>query len=404
VDYRIMDKVSGRASESRNAARYLQAARDLVPLIEAEAEQMHVERKVSPKIVAAFQDAELFWMAAPEALGGGGLRVAEAMRVVETVAAADGSTGWCLMALNGSVMIQSGFLPAAGASLLYGGKHKQVTAGNAGALGRARVVDGGIRVTGRWPFGSGSQFADYIGGGVMMVDDDGAPLTTADGSPDTRFAFAPTDQVTLEGGWDSFGLVGTSSQNYSMTDVFVPDELIQSTAAPTAVRDESNYKVGVWALSSAGHNALALGLARSALQEVARLTENKKRMGYPVPVGEYPVFQAEFAKHDAEYQAARAYALGIMETAQDFAEHEGQLTPELNSRVLQSAVWSTKAAERVVRFAHLWSGSQSFQRGSRMGRIFLDMAVATQHVQVDDIGFVGNAPTLLASWTAADAE
>jgi alkylation response protein AidB-like acyl-CoA dehydrogenase len=264
-------------------------------------------------------------------------------------------------------------------------------------------VDGGIRVTGRWPFGSGSQFADYIGGGVRMVDDQGTPLTNADGTPDTRFAFAPRDQVTLEGGWDSFGLVGTSSQDYSMTDLFIPDELMHSTSAPVRVREESNYKMGLWALSSAGHNAMALGLARSALREVATITESKKRMGYPVPVGEYPVFQAEFGRHDAEYQAARSYALGIVEAAQDFAEREGQLSAELNARVLQSGVWSTKVAERVVRFAHLWSGSQSFQAGSRMGRIFLDAAVATQHVQVDDIGFVGTAPDLLASWTAADA-
>ena len=399
----FMNKVAKGSAVSPNAARYLKAARDLVPLIEAEAEQMYAERRVSPKIVDAFRDAGLFWMAAPEALGGGGLRAAETMRIVETVAAADGSTGWCLMALNGSVMIQSGFLPAAGASLLYGGERKQVTAGNAGPLGRATIVDGGIRVTGRWPFGSGSQFADYIGGGVMMVDDQGTPLKTADGAPDTRFAFAPRDQVTLEGGWDSFGLVGSSSQDYSMTDLFIPDELIQSTSAPTPVRDEPIYKMGMWALASAGHNALALGLARSALREDARLTENKKRMGYPVSVGEYPVFLAEFAKHDADYQAARAYSLGIMDAAQDFAEHEGHLTPELNSRALQAAVWSTKVAERVVRFAHLWSGSQSFQKGSRMGRIFLDMAIATQHVQVDDIGFVNNAPALLASWMEADA-
>jgi alkylation response protein AidB-like acyl-CoA dehydrogenase len=389
-----------KGSASGNAQRYLQAARDLVPLIESEADGMERDRRISPAVVNGLRDADLFWMVVPEPVGGGGLRVVEGLRVIEEIAAADGSTGWCLHAVASGTGIQAGFMPEKGVQRFFGGAQKQITCGSAAPIGRGTVVSGGIRVSGRWPFGTASDFADYVGCGVTMYDDNGDVMKNADGIPDMRFAFAPREQFEFDTNWNSSGLVGTGSVDYWANDVFVPDELVQSLTPKVPNRPEAMYHLGLAGLSASGHNAVALGMARRALHEVATITSGKSRVGYPVPVGDYAVFQSEFSKHEAEYQAARAYAFGTVDDAQNLAEREGAITPELSARLLQSASWTHKVAERVVSFARLWSGTQAFREPSRMGRVARDMSVATQHLIVDDINFVNTAPELLALWKA----
>jgi alkylation response protein AidB-like acyl-CoA dehydrogenase len=181
----------------------------------------------------------------------------------------------------------------------------------------------------------------------------------ADGVPDMRFAFAPRDQIQFHGNWNVSGLVGTGSVDYLAGDLFVPEELIVPLTGAAPVRSEPMYHMGLAGLAATARNAVVLGMMRGALREVAQLTAGKTRQGYLVPVSDYPVFQYEFAQHEAEYQAARAYALSIVETAQQFAEREGSLSLELVARVQQSANWSHKVAGRVVNFARLWSGSQA---------------------------------------------
>jgi alkylation response protein AidB-like acyl-CoA dehydrogenase len=391
-------RIADDAAVSENGLRYLQAARDLVPLIEAEADAMERERRISSKVVEGMRDAGLFWMMVPEAAGGGGLRVTEGFRVIQEIAAADGSTGWCLHAVASGSAIQSGLLPAPGTEFFFGGDTKQVTCGAAIPIGRGTVEDGGIRISGRWPFGTASDFSDYVGGGVTMYDENGDVMLTADGIPDMRFAFAPRDQITFYGNWNSSGLVGTGSVDYSMEDVFVSNDLIVPLSPTPPVRSEPMFQLGLAPLSATGHNAVVLGIARRALHEVATITADKVRVGYPVPVGDYAVFQSDFAKHEAEYQAARAYALSAVDSALDFAEREGSVTSEHASRILQSASWSHKVADRVVAFARLWSGTQAFREPSRVGRAARDIGVATQHLIIDDINFVNAAPDLLASW------
>jgi alkylation response protein AidB-like acyl-CoA dehydrogenase len=380
-------------------AIYLDRAKALTPLIQSEAAEIERSRSVTPKVIEALRDAGLLWIMVPEDLGGAGLGVADCLEISEQIAAADGSTGWVFQAYVWAAGIQAGFLPESGARRLFAGHRPEILCGAFAPTGRGTLVDGGLRVTGRWQFGSGSEHATYVGAGVMVYDEAGELRLNEDGSPDTRFVWVPRDQVTLEGNWDVSGLVGTDSQDYSVTDAFVPDDLWMSTAAGAMpVRSEGWYSMGLMGIAVAGHASIALGLMRRALHEVALNTAGKQRLGYTSPIDEFPVFQFEFAKHEADYQGARAYTLEAFREAEEMADREGAVTPEMASRVRQAATWSHHVSERVVNFARVWSGTRAFREPSLVGRAVRDISVATQHVMVDNVSLVGAAPALIESW------
>jgi indole-3-acetate monooxygenase len=71
-------------------------ARALVPLIETAADRIEAERRIVPDVVGALHEAGIFHMLLPPALGGGGADIVAFNQVVETIAAADASTAWCV--------------------------------------------------------------------------------------------------------------------------------------------------------------------------------------------------------------------------------------------------------------------------------------------------------------------
>src|SRR5262249_37100438 len=65
-------------------------------MIEAAAGRTEREQKIPADVLAAMQEAGLFHMLLPASLGGGAADLVTFNQAVETVAAADASTAWCL--------------------------------------------------------------------------------------------------------------------------------------------------------------------------------------------------------------------------------------------------------------------------------------------------------------------
>src|SRR6266571_1535399 len=87
-------------------------ARALQGLVRAEAPRTESQRNFTAPVVQALLDAELFYLMVPAALGGLEVDGRTYLEVVEAIAAADGSTGWCVMIgaeVNGMVGVN---LPA----------------------------------------------------------------------------------------------------------------------------------------------------------------------------------------------------------------------------------------------------------------------------------------------------
>src|SRR3989441_8132693 len=86
---------------TRAAPAPLEIARALAPRIREQADEIEAARQLPRDLVMEIANARLFKVAISEAEGGFGADILTTLSVIEEVARADGSTGWCVaMGIN----------------------------------------------------------------------------------------------------------------------------------------------------------------------------------------------------------------------------------------------------------------------------------------------------------------
>jgi indole-3-acetate monooxygenase len=368
--------------------RALERALRLVPMIEAQAEACEAQGSLTATLVDACRNERLFWVAVPKELGGEELDILSQIALFEELSRADGSTGWTLMAnAGGTAFAAAGCDDDAVATLFPDRDHLAIVAGMLGPSGRADRVDGGFRLSGHYSFGSGATHATWMAAGASIPDD-----------TDQLVCVIPRDDVTMLGNWDVLGLAGTGSVDYSVTDRFVPVGFTFSRLALAPRRGGPTYRMGIQGVGAAGHAAVALGLAKRALEELVAIVDaGKQRLG-AVPVVEQQLFRHDFATQEGRLRAVRAYVFEVFGAAADEVNRGNPMTAEQLARLRQSATVTTQLAYEVVEFAYRWAGSASLRQPHPLGRCMRDMHAATQHAYVDTSSLVNAAGALLDSY------
>jgi alkylation response protein AidB-like acyl-CoA dehydrogenase len=290
----------------------LEAARALAPKIREAADAIDKSRRLTPEIVLAMKVAGVFGMTMPREWGGPELDPMMQMRVIEALAEADGSVGWCAM-INSDGGYFSAFLEQNVAREMY----RDLEAPTGGSLlftGHADKVTGGYRVKGRWPFVSGCTHSDWIAG-TCMVYENGIQRLIAEGVPERRVCFVPAAECEVLDTWYTTGLRGSGSNDVAINDVFVP--AARTTVFPfRAVRKTPLY---VWPMMFAYNlPAVTLGIARGVINTFAELSARKQVTsslisGRPVMLRDEAYAQTATARAEALVGASRAYVYERME-------------------------------------------------------------------------------------------
>src|SRR5947209_5848500 len=172
----------GRA-KADPAVDYLGAVRDIAPALAAAAEEIDRCRELPEAIVEALIARGLFRLLLPPSLGGAALLPAQYVPIIEEIAKIDASTAWCINQNSGCSMTAAHLAPDVAREIF--GSPRGILAWGPGP-GEARVVPGGYRVTASWSFASGSHHASWLGCHVPVIEPDGAPRLSDDGTPVIR--------------------------------------------------------------------------------------------------------------------------------------------------------------------------------------------------------------------------
>jgi alkylation response protein AidB-like acyl-CoA dehydrogenase len=360
----------------------LAAAKALGPTIRSYADEAERIRHCPPALVDILHQHRMFDMIIPARYGGLEDTIPNMVRVLEELSIHDASVGWVVGIGNGTSIIAAN-MPEDTTRALFppqpSGVGRAVAGGAQAPNGRAVPVDGGYRVTGRWPFGSGTTHCSVIVGGSIVFEGD-TPRMLPGGMPDVRLAVFPVDDVEFHDTWHVSGLRGTGSRDLEVKDVFVPEERMISFFSGKRYVDGPNYRfpnLGFLALTIA---PIPLGIARRAIDELIDLAAGKTPMGIGSRLRERGITQFEIGKAEAILRSARAWMYELTEEIWDKAVRDAEIT--IKDRALLRAACAHTAFEgaRATDIAYTLGGGTSMYDTSILQRCLRDAHAATQHV------------------------
>ncbi len=382
-------------------AEYLERARAFVPELAAAAPEIERRRELPEPVVTAMVERGFFRMLLPRSLGGAELLPGPYVRVVEEIAKGDASAAWCLNQGAGCSMTAV-YLDPAAAKEVFGGP-RGILAWGPGP-GKARIAEGGYRVTATWSFASGSHNATWLGCHVPIYDANGGQLLRPDGSPVIRTPIFPKSCAEMTDIWHVIGLRGTGSDKYSVTALFVPATYVAARDDDSTRREDGVlYRFSSLQLYASGFAGVAMGIARSTLDAFIELALDKVPFRGKATLRDNNVVQSEVAKAEARLRSARALLYRSLEEITGEVERSGHITLEQRMVIRLASTFAIHQSMSVVDMAYHSAGSTAIFKENPFERRFRDIHTVSQQVQgrsehFETVGqhLLGLAPDTLA--------
>lgn len=355
--------------------------RAIRPLLMSEAEVGETQRSPTGAAIAALDQIGLWNLMVPRRWGGKGFSTSGFARVQRELAKGDPAVAWVSHVINSTSWTAS-LLPDVVQEALFAGREN--TPRICGAFnppGTARAVAGGYRVSGAWPYTSGSRQADWIQGSVETADDQ-------PNKPRVHLVYIAAGEIDIADSWYVTGMQGTGSDTSVARDVFVPkerciaiDEAFASDPAQRCYGGAASDYLPALRATRATMAAQFVGAAEAMLE---MLCDNAGRRGI---VGtsyrrqsDAPVFQHHLGEAAAKIDTAallveaacadldaRASA-GLVANARELAQSRG--------RTAIATKLIVEAMEQMMTIA----GSAAFALANPMQRYWRDVSVATRHI------------------------
>jgi alkylation response protein AidB-like acyl-CoA dehydrogenase len=367
----------------------------LAPMVARLAADIEQDRRLPAELVSALKSARIYGMLVPRRYGGLELDAPSASRAVAALAKLDGSVGWNAMIGHIGALMPFLVSPAL-CDIIYQDGKDHVFAGSGQPVGAAERVPGGWKVTGLWPFASGCENAEWIGGTCVMMEG-GSPIDAGDGpGPMTRTCLRPAERWEIRDTWRTLGLKGTGSHHVALTDVFVPDEnFLEFPFGASFAPDPIFGKFPEVLVLS--HAAVAVGIAEGAIMDLVEVAgTGVKQLFMTTPLVETERFKEGLARLDAELMAARALLEAQITRVWQNPERSTGKDLTRVAEQLQAAVWITSACLRVAEGCFELAGSRAVYESSSLQRRVRDLRVAAQHVAVHPRHYVTAGDAVLA--------
>ena len=372
----------------KTTADYLADLHALAPALTASAAQIDERRELPAGIVDTLVERGFFRLLLPRSLGGAELLPSAYVPVIEAVARVDASTAWCLNQNSGCSMTAAYLAPEV-ARDIFGGP-RGILAWGPGP-GEARVAPGGYRVTAQWAFASGSHHASWLGCHVPVVGADGTPRREADGSAMVRTLLFPKSETKFTDIWHTIGLRGTGSDQYSVSDLFVPEAY--SLHSPSRNAPQTRREMGLLycfsslSLYAAGFAGVAIGCARSTLASFIELARDKIPRGARNTMRNNNVIQAQVGQAEARLSSAYGWLLHSLDDITAAVRARGHITLDERMTIRLAATFCIHTALEVTDILYQAAGATAIFNENPFERPWRDVHSVSQQLQGRQIHF-----------------
>jgi len=325
-------------------------------------------RRLAPEVVDALHEQRLFRLLLPRAFGGDEVDLMTWFNTMEALGKLDGSTGWCVGQINGCAATASAVDPVI-ARKIWGDPRGALSWGPP-VKSKAEEVEGGHRVTGEWTMSSGSRHATWIG---LMALPVGATM---------RVFLTPASSVAFIENWNVIGLIATNSGGFKGENIFVPHGHSIHLPYPRSLQPAGPlYKFPLNNLYGTGFAAVALGIARTMLDEVIALAREKKPWLARQPLQQSQLAQFQIGEAEARLRSARAYMESTAARVWQSVVSTGELTIPQRVDIRMATTFAIHEAKTVADAAWDVAGATAIFLSNPFERRLRDLRTLTQQLQ-----------------------
>jgi len=354
----------------------VERARDLIPILRERAESTASGRDVPLDLVAMIEKTGIPGSLTPARWGGSELGIRTLCQATHELAKGCASTAWCTAVETAHTWVLCHFSEQAQADFFESDPNPHL-AGIFAPMGQAKAVDGGFRLSGRWPWSSGVAHCGWALVGSFIEGQNPPQLNV--------FLLGPGD-FTWENTWHNVGLEGTGSHDTVVQDVFVPAyrvlpwEFIREGGGPGVKLNQSNlYRMPFAPAMFALLGMLALGAVRGSYEYFRDWTKTRTSGFTGLAAASHPALQIGLAEAGAEIEAAELLLMRCL----DRVEAPETLDYTLRVQCKRDVVYAVQMLVRAIDRLMAIGSARAFFGGNPLQRTWRDIHALSAHYNMN---------------------
>ena len=365
-------------------------AHDLVPTLRSRAAQAEAARVMLPETVNDLHRIGALRILQPKRWGGMELDFIAYVDVPMELARGCASTSWNTVNLSIHEWMLALYDERAQADVWDANPEALIAAGIAYPQGRARRVDGGFVISGKWNFSSGVNIAEWCMLAVMVRD--GEKII------DHRMCLLDKSQYEVVDDWHTLGMRSTGSMTVIVKEIFVPEyralcayDIRGGDGFPGA-RGNPNalYRVSLNALGGHGIAATATGNAMAALEHTLALVKERSTNYTGLKMRDQQIVQHRVATAAVKIDSAKLMLRTDAIEAQNLANKNVVPDTQQKLRYKRNAAYAAMLCTEAVDALHAVTGATGVYQSYPLERIFRDAHALAAHISLN---FDAQAPS-----------
>lgn len=363
---------------NEDAALLIERARALAPLLAEQAAEAERLRRPTDAVIDALCEAEIFKLMVPRRWGGFELDLDTFLEVGLALAEGDASMAWVSTFYIEHCWMLSHF-PEHFQQEVFAPRGFVTAPAAVSVSGVAEPVEGGFRLNGRWPWGTGVMHADWV-----IVS---ARVENPDNPFDARFFAMPVDDVRVDDVWFIDGMLGTGSNDIVIEDLVVPEDRTASMLELSAgqgrgaeLHDAPLYGTPMIPILGLAAAMPIVGQAKAMVRGFREHMADRILYGTASKQAEKPAAQIRLARADLEVTQAE---LLLRHTVEEVMATRSDATLADRARWLASYAMVVDRCKRVLLMIAEASGAHAHFSSHPLQRAVRDANTMACHVVFD---------------------
>lgn len=349
---------------------------DTIEIIRNESKKIEAQRKLTPSVLALIYESKWLKIMEPKTCDGLEWTLPKIVRLFEALSYADGNVGWCVN-LGAGANLFSGYFPEEKTKEIFSSKYTWC-AGSGAATGTAKKVKNGYNITGKWKYASGSAHATHFTANCYLQDATGNPILE-DGIPAFRSFIFPAKEVTVFDTWNVLGLNGTASNDFEVSELFVPDSEVFSLVKPSTFAEASIFHFPFEVMAFVNMACMSTGMAFHFMELVGKLLTTKIPLYSRKKLEKMTLAQSTYNECLEKLTAARNQMyLTLEQVWEPYEKGEQAMTEDLKRLIDHSREASDVAKEIAFQLFPLCGMTVLFNE-NELNKVWRDLTVAGQH-------------------------